>query len=410
MNGQEFYEVVPRERVASIVRDVGTPGYTYFPEIVERQLSAVRTATRNRFEVHYAVKANPNPDVLSVLAGLGCGADVASGRELRLARAAGIAAEEIEFSGPGKRREEIDLAVAEAVGSINVESVEELSAVAERAREQGRRARVGIRLNPGALAGRAGMRMAGDTQFGVMQEQLPDALSAIAAQEDHLDFTGFHAHFASQELGADALVANMRILLDAVAGLGSEVARTVRKLNFGGGWGIPYFPGQQPLDVAALGSGVEDLLSDRTYDEVLRDARLIVEPGRFLVGESGIFSTTVLYVKKATTKWFAVVDGGLNANYVLAGGMGTVIRRNFELDVLEGVRDDRPQGPYDIAGPLCTPQDVLATGVWRERGIGPGDVVVFFNCGAYGPTASPLDFLSHPRPTESVVAAVRQPA
>jgi len=392
MKRAAFYELVERATLADLISKADTPCYFYVADILRHQIDRVRACVGQRFEMHYALKANPHPEILRTLFANGVGADVASANELRMSLAAGAAPEMIEFSGPGKRAQELELAVDAGIGAINIENLAEVDEIADIAARLGKRARVGLRLNPGKTAGSTGMRMSGDTQFGLTMQDAAQALERIRTRASHLDFTGFHAHLASQELNADKIFANFETVITCARALAKSAGVAVRKINFGGGWGIDYFDKQGPLDLYLLGQKLADL-DTSGFDDGLK---LIIEPGRFLTGECGVFVTRVLYRKATESSEYLITDGGMNANYILAGGMGQVIKRNFEMDVFPARQ--RPEiAPHaiNIAGPLCTPQDVLAAQYETNQDIQPGDAIVFFNSGAYGPTASPINFLGH---------------
>jgi diaminopimelate decarboxylase len=406
MDKTTFYSLITSEHLQRAIQSVQTPSYIYFGAILRHQIERVRNCTGGRFHIHYAVKANPNAQILSEMATMGIGADVASSGELLAAKAAGVSGDSIEFSGPGKQADELALAIESEIASINIENLQEIDAIKRICEQTGRVARVGIRINPGAGNVRAGMRMAGDTQFGLPYPDVLEALKSIEAASGRIEFTGLHAHFASQELDAKKLAENFRTLLRLASELASQTRLPIRKLNFGGGWGIKYFSNQSDLDLAILADELASILDSAERRALPEDMRLVVEPGRFLVGECGVFVTQVLYRKASTTKEFLITDGGMNANYILAGGMGQVIRRNFEMDVIPTtLRHLASSQKFDVAGPLCTPQDVLATGFESDQDVRPGDSLVFFNCGAYGPSASPVNFLSHRLPAESFIPA-----
>lgn len=404
MNKNDFYTTVSKEELKAVAESYQTPGYVYFSKLIHQQIAKLKTHTHGRFDIHYALKANPNHSILSVLSSQGIGADVASEGELSRALEAGFSSEKIEFSGPGKREEELELAIKNDIASINIENINEIDKIVTIAKSLRKIANVGIRLNPALEGERSGMRMAGDTPFGLKMDDAALALTMIEKNRETLKFTGFHAHLASQELDAEKLVSKYSIVIKNVLTLMEKSTLEVKKINFGGGLGIKYFSNQSDLDLKLLASKLEALFASPEVLQLPEGIRFIIEPGRFLVGESGVFITKVLYRKKAYTKTFLIVDGGLNANYVLAGGMGQVIRRNFELDILAtSTGEHNEEGQYDIAGPLCTPQDIIARDVVSEVAVNEGDYVVFFNCGAYGPSASPINFLSQKVPTEVII-------
>jgi len=404
MNKNDFYAVIAKDELSNIANSYQTPGYIYFKKIIGIQVAKLKACTHGKFDIHYALKANPNLSILTELSAQGVGADVASEGELRKALEAGFKPEKIEFSGPGKRDEELTLAIESDIASINIENIGEIDKIVAICQSLGKVANVGIRLNPVLEGERSGMRMAGDTPFGLKITDAELALKLIEKNTHVLNFIGFHAHLASQELDAAELVSKYTILIKNVLALMSNSSLKVKKINFGGGLGIKYFPNQSDLDLTLLSSKLKELLSSPEAMQLPEDMRFIIEPGRFIVGESGVFITKVLYRKKAYTKEFLIADGGLNANYVLAGGMGQVIKRNFELDLLTISNDENESNfRYDIAGPLCTPQDIIARDVESKVVVNEGDYVVFFNCGAYGPTASPINFLSQKIPVETII-------
>lgn len=404
MHKDDFYQYVPKDKLNKVVKTINTPGYIYFKEILHNQINRLKKATHGRFDIHYALKANPNLEMLSELSANGIGADVASEGELNRALKAGFKPGGIEFSGPGKREDELKLAIDNNIASINIENIDEVYKIIEICQSESMKANVGVRLNPTLEAERSGMRMAGDTPFGLKVSDAETVLRIIEGNPEVLNFTGFHAHLASQELDANKLVSKYAIIIKNVVALTEKTTLKVKKINFGGGLGIKYFSNQTDLDLTLFSSNLQAFLASPEVKKLSEDVNFIIEPGRFLVGESGVFVTKVLYRKKAYEKEFLIADGGLNANYVLAGGMGQVIRRNFELDLFTASTEQYADAvSFDVAGPLCTPQDIIATNVETNATVEEGDYVVFFNAGAYGPSASPIHFLSQKIPTETII-------
>lgn len=403
MDKQTFYNHISTEELTTLLDTLHTPCYVYFLSMLRERIKTIRQSIGERFEIHYALKANPNIELLKVMAEADIGADVASGGELDRAIKAGISPDLIEFSGPGKNTKEIEQSLLLNIGSINAESIEELHTIIAISNKKQQKARVGLRVNPVGIKGRTGMKMAGDTQFGIAPSDIPAALKLLRDNQDCLAFTGIHSHMASQELNAEILAGNFAILLDLAAKITEEAPQKIGKVNFGGGWGLNYFHNQTSLNILELGERLNELIELPRHKDLLKDTQLIVEPGRYLVGECGIFATRVLYRKRSESKQYAIVDGGMNANYILAGGMGQVIRRNSEMDILtQGKNRANKKTTLDIAGPLCTPQDVLAQNITINHEVNQGDTIVFFNCGAYGASASPINFLSHPPPVEYI--------
>lgn len=403
MTRDEFYNLVDQEALKRELQSVQTPCYLFFPKLIKQKMKELKNCLGPRFSIHYAVKANPHPAILKIMAASGLGADVASVGELEAALASGIPAQHIEFSGPGKTADELIRAVEQNIGSVNAESIDELNMLIQLGRRMGTRPNVGIRINPDLKKVKSGLKMSGETQFGIPEEQAEKSLRFLKDHSETICFTGLHVHVGSQILDAQSITDIIAFVIELARRLEKSSGMTVKKINFGGGWGINYFPNQRGLDLEFIAKGLEDIFQRPEYKELADRAELIIEPGRFLVAESGIYATKVLYRKRMRTEEFAIVDGGMHHNYLLAGGMGQVIRRNFEMDILPGSLREHPEireFRLNIAGRLCTPQDLLATQVVCKHEAHPGDYVVFFNCGAYGLSASPSHFLSHPRPAE----------
>lgn len=390
--------VVGGRRLSALVAEVGqTPFYAYDRQRIARRVAEVRAALPSGVDLHYAIKANPMPELLAFVAPLVDGLDVASAGELQRALTAGMAPGAISFAGPGKRASELDAAVAAGV-LVNVESFRELPLLAEASARHGRPARVAVRVNPDFELRGAGMRMGGGAKpFGVDTEQVPALLQAIAAAG--LQFEGFHLYAGSQmlkgELLAQATLATGELLLR----LSADAPAPVRHLNLGGGWGIPYFSNEQALDLAPVTAALATV-QDRVA-RALPGARLQVELGRYLVGEAGIYVAQVLDRKVSRGQVFLVTDGGLHHHLAASGNFGQVIRRNYPVAIGNRMGADQRE-LVSVVGPLCTPLDLLAERV--ELPVAqPGDWVVVFQSGAYGASASPQAFLGHPPCAEVLV-------
>jgi diaminopimelate decarboxylase len=278
VNRSEFCSIVGRDDFERAVRAAATPAFLYFARVVRKRHADLVGCLPASFHVYYAVKANPNPFLLRELSSMGVGADVASTGELNAAVANGISPDRIEFSGPGKSAREIADAIRLGVSSINAESLPELESIARASSQGGIRARAGVRINPGVSPTEAGLQMAGATQFGIPICQLEEALQFIRANPDTIEFTGLHVHAGSQLLSSAAVAQNFRSILDLAMRIVDLGILPLRKINFGGGWGVTYFPHQTPVDLADLSVGLADVFTQKAYAE-LRDVRHIVEPG-----------------------------------------------------------------------------------------------------------------------------------
>jgi diaminopimelate decarboxylase len=374
-----------------------TPFYAYDRGLLSQRVAELRAALPQAVKLHYAMKANPLPALVAHMAGLVDGIDVASGGELTVALQSGADPREISFAGPGKRAAELHQAV-EAGILVNVESFREIDLLADISRELGLPARVAVRVNPDFELKSSGMKMGGGPkQFGIDAEQVPQALAEIGSKG--LAFEGFHLFAGSQNLKAAAIVEAQQKSYELALRLAQDAPAPVRFLNLGGGFGIPYFPGEQRLDLAPIGANLAALV-ERAKTE-LPQAELVIELGRYLVGEAGVYVTRVLDRKISRGQVFLVCDGGLNHHLSASGNFGQVIRKNYPVAIGNRM-DAREKEVASVVGPLCTPLDLLADRMELARAE-PGDFVVIFQSGAYGASASPQAFLGHPPVVEILV-------
>ena len=393
--GQLCVGGVPLQRLAQ--RAGQTPFYAYDRGLIQRRVAEVRAVLPVGVQLHYAIKANPMPALLSCLAPLVDGMDVASGRELSAALDAGCTPAHISFAGPGKREGELRQAVAAGV-LLHIESFREVELLARLSAEMQLPARVAVRVNPDFELRGAGMRMGGGAQvFGVDLEQVPALLARIA--QAGLQFEGFHVYAGSQVLKAELLADLIERSLDMLLTLQADLPGPVRQVNLGGGWGIPYFPSEQPLDLAPVRAAL--LAAQQRLHAQWPQAHLVVELGRFLVGEAGIYVARVLERKVSRGEVFLVTDGGLHHHLAATGNFGQVLRRNYPVALGNRLAESTLE-QVSVVRPLCTPLDVLAHKVTLPMA-SEGDLVVIFQSGAYGATASPQAFLGHPPCVEMLV-------
>ncbi|WP_424529445.1 pyridoxal-dependent decarboxylase, exosortase A system-associated [Sphaerisporangium viridialbum] len=387
---------IPVGRLAARVG--GTPFFAYDRELIGRRVAAVRAALPGEIELSYAVKANPMPALLQHMSGLVDGFDVASALEMRHALDTPVPPGRVSFAGPGKTVEELTQAVAAGV-TVELESELEIARVRATSRALGVPARVALRVNPDFTVRGSGMRLGGGPQqFGVDSERVPEVLASLAGAE--FDFQGFHVFAGSQNLHADSLCEAQRRTAELVLGFAWAAPGPVRYVNLGGGFGIPYSHRDRPLALEPIGENLAELV-DRVIRPRLPEARIVVELGRYLVGEAGVYVTRVVDRKVSRGKTFVIVDGGLHHQLAASGNFGQVIRRNYPIAVGNRM-DDPAEETVTVVGCLCTPLDLLGDDVALPM---PevGDLIVLFQAGAYGLTASPTAFLSHPTPAEVLV-------
>jgi diaminopimelate decarboxylase len=387
--------IFARRKVSDIAEQVGrTPFYAYDLNAIADRVEALRAAFPSTIEIHYAIKANPMPAVVEHLLGLVDGLDVASKGELEVALAAGANSATVSFAGPGKSVDELDRAL-EAGITINLESFNEMKRVRELAQRRGRPARVAVRVNPDFELKTSGMKMSGGPKpFGVDAELVPEMLRALA--DPAFVFEGLHIFSGSQNLSGDAIMESQTKAVELAERLAPSAPAPIRTLNIGGGLGIPYFPGERSLDLDPIGENLRQLL--QRCDRSLPGVRIIIELGRYLVGEAGIYVCRVLDRKVSRGGLFLITDGGLHHHLAASGNFGQILRKNYPVVIGNRVKGGA-RAVSSVVGPLCTPLDLLADKMdLAEADI--GDLVVVLQSGAYGFTASPLGFLSHPAPVE----------
>lgn len=394
-DGQLVVGGVPLTTLAERVGQ--TPFYAYDRGLLRQRVAQLRGALPRAVKLHYAMKANPMPALVGLMAGLVDGIDVASAGELKVALDAGADPAEISFAGPGKREIELRQSLAAGV-LVNVESPREVELLARLSDELGLPARIALRVNPDFELKGSGMKMGGGPkQFGVDAEALPALLARIDTLG--LGFEGFHLFAGSQNLRAEAICEAQRKSYELALRLAEGCRQPVRFLNLGGGFGIPYFPGEQRLSLAPIADNLSTLVA--RAERELPQAALVIELGRYLVGEAGVYVTRVVDRKVSRGHVFLVTDGGLNHHLAASGNFGQVIRKNYPVTI--GNKVGSPvDAPSSVVGPLCTPMDLLADRMSLPAA-DVGDLVVIFQSGAYGPSASPQGFLGHPGCVEVLV-------
>ena len=386
--------VIAGRTLAELAGQAGTPFYVYDRTLIDARVRALRAAMPAGLDLHYAIKANPLPAVVAHLAGLVDGLDVASSGEMERALATGMAPSKVSFAGPGKNDAELKAAALAGV-TVNLESAGEMRRLAAISQSLGLRARVAVRVNPLFELRQSGMRMGGGAkQFGIDEEAVPEVLSEMAGLP--LEFIGFHIFAGSQVLNEDVLIDCMDKTVDLAIRLAANAPGPVRYVNLGGGFGIPYFPGETALDLARIGAALGPMLERGRA--ACPGAAFAIELGRYLVGEAGLYVARVIDRKMSRGKTFLVTDGGLHHHLALSGNFGQVIRKNYPV-AIAGKMGLPAAETVDIVGCLCTPLDRLGDNVpLPETAV--GDLVVVFQSGAYGASASPTGFLGHAAPAE----------
>lgn len=398
-----WFEVNGRDLVAGgcTVRDIvaktGTPAFIYDASVMRRTYRDLRKVLNGFADIYYSVKANPLPAIIALFHAEGAGAEIASIGEYHAARKAGVPPENIIFAGPGKRESELRAVIENGIDEIHVESAEEIARLAA----IGRPVKVSIRINPVPDAQAGAMRMGGKaTAFGFDEEELENVLPLFQTAPN-VDLVGIHVYGGTQILDADALVSQWRHAISLAGRVAAMLGRPLETIDLGGGLGIPYFTGETPLDLDAVAAAIPDLKAMLAADPNLAATRVIVEPGRYLVGPAGIYVCEVNSVKVSRGTTFLVTDGGMHHHLAASGNLGQIVKRNYPV-VAPARMNKSADDTVTVVGPLCTPLDTLARNATLPK-LKAGDLVAFLQSGAYGATASPSGFLSHPNAVEVLV-------
>jgi len=387
--------------VCAVVDQHGTPLFVYDAAVLDHKWNLLRNTFPPEFSICYSVKANPNPAIVCRFLAKGSGLEIASSGELYVALTSGCPADKILFAGPGKSEADLEYALSVGIGEIHAESLVEIERISALSRRSGSRARVAVRVNPSEEALGGAMRMGGKpVPFGIDEDKVDAAIDRIV--DDHaLEFRGVHLFTGTQILDHTVLVRQYRKGIEIASRVAGAVGRPLHTLDFGGGLGIPYFSGEKELDMNALRTELIPLVDGARGNPGLSTTQFVVEPGRYLVGDAGIYIARVTDVKLSRGKKYLILDGGMNHHLAASGNLGQVIKRNFPIAILNKM-DVEPSEKVDVVGPLCTPLDVLARDIDLPAAE-VGDLIGVFQSGAYARSASPLGFLSHPAPPEVLV-------
>jgi diaminopimelate decarboxylase len=384
-----------------LATDFGTPLFVYDREILESKWKLLRTTFPPEFGICYSVKANPTRAFLQFFLAKGCGLEIASSGEFFQAIDAGCSPLDILFAGPGKSVSDLELVLGKNIGEIHAESFVEIERIGDISKKLGVTANVAIRVNPNQQAQGGAMRMGGKpTQFGIDEELLDSALEKIG-NTPHVEFRGIHLFSGTQILDHMVLLSQYRKGVELARSIANHLQRPLQTVDFGGGLGIPYFAKDNALDMGALQNGLSDLMAQVRSDKNFEGTRFLIEPGRYLVGDAGVYIARVIDIKVSRNKKFVVIDGGMNHHLAASGNLGQVIKRNFPVAVLTQFNQPAEE-VVNIVGPLCTPLDTIARDI-RIPVPQIGDLIGVFQSGAYGRTSSPMSFLSHCSPPEVLI-------
>ncbi|MEO0729059.1 MAG: type III PLP-dependent enzyme [Pseudomonadota bacterium] len=387
--------------VRELAKTYGTPFFAYDAALMRRAYRDLTTAVGGFADVYYSIKANPLIDVARLFVNDGAGLELASMAEFEVARRAGCDPANMLFAGPGKGAHELAHVIANGIGEIHLESFEEVAHTAAIAEQLDTHIKVAIRVNPIASAQGGAMRMGGKpTAFGFDEEIMADVVAAIR-QHPRLSITGVHLFAGTQLLRADVLTAQWAHGIALASKLGELIDGPIHTIDLGGGLGVPYHDGDAPIDLTQVAAAVPNLKALIAKDPRLTGARVLLEPGRYLTAGAGVYVMGVRAVKQSRGERFIICDGGMHHHLAASGNLGQVIKRDYPLLAADAL-DDANLSQASIVGPLCTPLDTLGRKT-PFPDLRQGDLVAVLQSGAYGVSASPTGFLSHPKPTEILI-------
>lgn len=381
-----------------LANTISTPFYAYSASQIKRDFVDLKAALPEGIRFFYSLKANPNKALVSLLHQGGAGTEVCSLAELKSTLTLGVNPEEIIFVGPGKHIPELTACCEAGIKAVVVESIQELSLLNDIAATLNKTQNVALRINPAFSGEKARLVMSGKPrQFGIDEEQIPQAIEALKALSN-LRVVGIHIYLGTRILEWQAIVRNTQNILNLAQELQEAYGLKFDFVDVGGGFGVRYFENEKKLDLAALGSALEPIINQ--YQQAHPETQIIIELGRYLIARAGIFVTRVNCLKSSRDEWFAICDGGANC-HGSAAGINSLIRRNFPMARL-GKPTPEEKRRYQVTGPLCTPTDLLGENIMLDT-LYPGDLVGIGHSGAYGASASPVNFLSFGHPAELLI-------
>jgi len=375
---------------------IKSPCYIYSKEVIEKKIKLLRDTLPAAIRIHYSIKANPFPELVNYIKDYVDGLEVSSIGEMQTALATGISSENICLTGPGKSYEELEIAIKNKI-VVSAESSLELHRLDEIGGEIMRKPLVLIRVNPTFTQKRAGMKMAsGSSQFGIDAEQVPELLKWI--KDSCIDLYGFHIYSGSQIVDLDAICNSQIKTFELINELATLYQLPIKTINIGGGFGIPYFSYHQPLDLNSVAKNLQSLIPTLDIENFTQPINPIIELGRYIVGESGIYLCEIVDKKLSREKIFLVTNGGMHHQLAASGNLGQKNRKNFPVYIANRVNSSQKE-TVNIVGKLCTPLDILGDQIEVSKAE-VGDYVAIFQSGAYGLSASPINFLGHASASE----------
>ena len=388
--------------IIEISQKYGTPFYIYSLDSIEEKIELLTDAIGKQNHLYYSVKANPNWEILKLINAHNLGVEISSLGELELVKKIGFLKERIVFSGPSKSKSLLEVLVKEHIRCVNVESLVEIKHIQEISFENGLITDISIRINPTNNNAKTGMKMTGvSSQFGIDWSDLPNVIAEIKEWKN-IRVLGIQVYFGTQILNVEDFIANANSTIQMVEYCQNVLGINVKFIDFGGGFGVPYFEGQKELDLVTMKKQFHDIINANQY--IFDNVYCIFESGRYLVGESGFYVTSIVDKKMSHGKKYIICDGGSN-HHAECAFLGRLVIGNFPISVINKkhkyniIQKER----INVCGALCTPTDIIARNIELDSDCDIGDLIVIEKSGAYGLTSSPLLFISHHLPNEYIL-------
>ena len=341
----------------------GTPVFLYSSAILEKQLTETKNALKDQFEIYFAMKANPNLELLKFMREHVNGLDISSGGELKQALNAGYSANSVSFAGPAKTLKELELAIKVGTGSINVENVSELKRIIKLSKTLQIKSNIVVRVNPLKRYAAFPIRMGGvASQFGIDEEDIPSVIGMIKEHREDIEFRGIHVYAGTNSFDATGVANSIKDIIK-IASVFEKEGFACHEINIGGGFGCSYYDASKEFSVEEFGSIANPIVSQYRQD-ISHPVKFIVELGRFLVSSSGLYLAKVIALKETRESRFVILDGGMNHHLAASGNLGQFRRKNYLLSNLSN--QDAKKIKCNVVGPLCTPIDLMGFNVELE--------------------------------------------
>ena len=383
------------KKYKNFIEETKTPFYIYDSQVIKAQYSSLKEKLPNIIDVFFSMKANPNINIVKLLNKLGSGIEIASIGELKAALSMGVDPKRIVFAGPAKSIEGLKLAIEKQIFAINIESINELEKVEKLCKSLDLTQNVNLRINPLFTVDESILQMGGGAmKFGIDEEQIPNFIKVFNSLE-YIKIKGLHIFAATQVLNETLIGDYFNKVFKLTRKLENQMNITFETIDVGSGFGIDYLHNGNILDVDSLGHQLDKILAENDDFINRQNFKIILESGRYLVGESGAYVTQVIDRKTSRDKNFVLVKGGIN--HLLRPAL---INQNHYIETFNETTEISEI--VSIGGQLCTGLDFFAKDIEMPK-LEMDDYIAILESGAYGYSESMLYFLSHEFPAEYLI-------